>query len=79
MTKSDLKATVLERGQVTIPKPLRRKLGISAGTVLRFESEGGKLVAFKETPEEDPVTRVKGVIRSRKSSDRIITELRGRT
>jgi AbrB family looped-hinge helix DNA binding protein len=32
-------AVVAERGQVTIPKSLREKLGISPGTVLEFDIE----------------------------------------
>ena len=39
-----MKATVAERGQVTIPKELRDKLGIQAGTVLTFSAENGKLI-----------------------------------
>ena len=42
-----MKATVAERGQVTIPKPLREKLGIRPGTRLDFKDDGGKLVAVK--------------------------------
>ena len=49
-----MKATVAERGQVTIPKPLREKLGIRPGTRLDFKDDRGKLVAVKVS-DEDPV------------------------
>jgi len=38
-------AVVGEKGQVTIPKPLRRSLGITPGTELRFEERDGALFA----------------------------------
>ena len=55
------RATVSERGQVTIPKPLRDRLGIRPGEVLTFTEERGKLVARKAMPT-DPVERVYGIL-----------------
>ena len=40
-----MRAKVAERGQVTIPKVLRERLGIRPGTVLEFKEDHGKLVA----------------------------------
>jgi AbrB family looped-hinge helix DNA binding protein len=40
-----MKAKVAERGQVTIPKALRERLGIVPGTVLDFFEEQGRLIA----------------------------------
>jgi AbrB family looped-hinge helix DNA binding protein len=40
-----MKAKVAERGQVTIPKELRERLGIVPGTVLDFFEEQGLLIA----------------------------------
>ena len=42
-----MKAIVSEKGQVTIPKPCRDRLGLRAGTVLDFEAHDGQLVAVK--------------------------------
>jgi antitoxin PrlF len=39
------RAVVSEKGQVTIPKPLRESLGIRAGTELEFHERQGELVA----------------------------------
>jgi AbrB family looped-hinge helix DNA binding protein len=42
-----MKTTVSEKGQITIPKKIRESLGLSPGTVLDIESQGGKLIAVK--------------------------------
>ena len=61
LSNMNYQATVSERGQVTIPKPLRDRLGIRPGEVLRFTEERGKLVARKAMPA-DPVERVYGIL-----------------
>ena len=47
-----MKSVVSEKGQVTIPKSLRIKLGLRPGTVLDFEAVEGKLVAVKRGPQD---------------------------
>ena len=71
-----MKSVVSEKGQVTIPKALRDRLGIRAGQVLEFQAERGRLVARKVTAE-DPVDAVYGVLGERGSSDEVIQRLRG--
>ncbi len=66
---------VTDRGQVTIPGEIRRRLGISPGTKLQFHTEGGKLVAVKETLS-DPVSQVYGIA-GKGSTEKIISQLRG--
>jgi len=39
---------VSEKGQITIPKALRTKLGLAPGAVLEFSAVNGKLVAHKK-------------------------------
>ena len=70
-----MKAVVAERGQVTIPKPLRDKLGIRPGTALEFTAEHGTLIARKA--ETDPVSRVFGCLGGKIDTDRFIRSLRG--
>jgi len=70
-----MKAVVAERGQVTIPKPLRDKLGIRPGTALEFTARDGTLVARKA--ETDPVSRVFGCLGGRIDTDRFIRAVRG--
>ena len=51
---------VSEKGQVTIPKELRRKLGLAAGTVVDFTAERGALIGRKKI-HLDPATKWTGV------------------
>lgn len=71
-----MKSVVSERGQVTIPKALRDRLGIRPGEVLDFEEEHGHLVAYK-TATTDPVDAVYGIIRLDGGTDLFVAELRG--
>ena len=72
-----MRAVVAERGQVTIPKALRQRLGITPSTVLEFSEEHGRLVAVKANPV-DTVERALGCLRTKKNTNRILEELRGR-
>jgi AbrB family looped-hinge helix DNA binding protein len=66
-----------ERGQVVIPKPLRKRLGLRPGQLLDFVEDGGRLVVTK-VGSEDPVEKVYGVLRLRRSTDAFIEALRGK-
>jgi len=70
-----MKAVVAERGQVTIPKPLRDRLGIRQGTALEFTAQNGVLVARKA--ETDPVSGVFGCLGRRVDTDKYLRALRG--
>lgn len=61
-----MQAIVAERGQVTIPYRLRKKLGITPKTVLDFHEENGRLVAEKKI-DESPVRRVMGCLKTNKA------------
>ena len=47
-----MKAILSEKGQVTIPKRCRDRLGLRPGTVLDFEATQGKLIGRKVQPED---------------------------
>jgi len=70
-----MKAKVAERGQVTIPKALRERLGIRPGTVLEFKEEQGKLVAVK-VAAMDTIDQFFGKLGSGRRTDDIMQELR---
>ena len=72
-----MKARIAERGQVTIPKPLRKMLGLKPGTVLEFAEERGRLIAVK-SEGTDPVSQVYGCLGKKIHTDTVIAELRGR-
>ncbi len=71
-----MKAKVAERGQVTIPRALRRKLGIRPGTILQFEERSGQLVASKDETA-DAVESVYGTLGRGRRTDDIMATLRG--
>jgi antitoxin PrlF len=71
-----MKVIVSEKGQVTIPKRLRERLGIRAGEQLDFEEEHGRLVATK-VATLDPVGAVYGTLTLPASVDELMEEMRG--
>jgi antitoxin PrlF len=71
-----MKAVVSEKGQVTIPKVLRERLGIKPGEELDFQEQEGRLVATKIS-HRDPVDAVYGILSLDVSTDEFIAELRG--
>ncbi len=72
-----LTAIVAERGQVTIPKALRDRMGIRPSMVLEFSVKDGALIAVKAM-RKDPVSAVLGCLKTDRSSDDWMTELRGK-
>jgi len=71
-----MKSTVSEKGQVTIPKRLRERLGIRPGEVLDFEEDHGRLVATKLAPR-DAVDELFGVLAGKEGTDAVVRRLRG--
>jgi AbrB family looped-hinge helix DNA binding protein len=71
-----MKAVVAERGQVTIPKRLRERLGIRPGTVLEFREEADRLVAEK-AETADALDRWYGSLGQKRRTDDVIRSLRG--
>lgn len=71
-----MKAIVSPKGQVTIPKPLRDRLGIRRGQVLDFREERGRLVATKANAK-DPLESLYGILKLGKTTDELMKELRG--
>ena len=79
--RNELKAVVAERGQVTIPKQLRDKLGIKPGAVLKFEMKESKMIISKEHAD-NPVAQVLGILKGKtrySSTDEYINEIRGKS
>lgn len=73
-----MKAIVSEKGQITIPKPLRVRLGLESGQVLDFREWKGRLVAEK-LPAQDPVPSVYGILQLGCGTDSVMRKLRGGT
>jgi antitoxin PrlF len=73
-----LAATLSEKGQITIPKPLRESLGLRTGTVVLFLEEHGHLVIRKQV-DENPFEAVRGSVKLPEGMtvDAWMDELRG--
>jgi antitoxin PrlF len=71
-----MRAKVAERGQVTIPKKLRERLGIRPGTVLEFSDEQGRLIAVK-AEDRDSIDFIYGRFGHGRRTGEIMKELRG--
>ncbi len=71
-----MKTTVSEKGQITIPKPLRLRLGIKPRQVLNVREDRGCLVLAK-TDVSDPVESVFGILDLGGSTDALMVSLRG--
>lgn len=53
-----MEATVAERGQITLPKPVRDALGLAKGTLLKVELDGSRIILRKSV--DDAISRVRG-------------------
>ncbi len=73
-----MKATISEKGQITIPIQLREKLGLIPGQILDFEIRGSELVGKKVRGEK--LEKSKGYLKKRTklTVDEYIEEIRGR-
>jgi AbrB family looped-hinge helix DNA binding protein len=72
-----MKSAVSEKGQVTIPKAIRDKLGLKQGSVIEFSERNGVLVGRKLVPYEDPIQAVTGIISLKESVDDYLAACRG--
>jgi len=72
----DMKTRVTERGQITIPKAVRERLGIRPGQVLEVREKDGAVVARK-VASVDPLLTVTGIIVTERTTDELIGEIRG--
>jgi AbrB family looped-hinge helix DNA binding protein len=72
----DMKSRVTERGQITIPKSLRERLGIQAGQVVEFTEVDGRIVLHRQVANH-PVDELFGTLGAVSDTDALMEELRG--
>lgn len=73
-----LTAKLTSKGQITIPKKVRDKLGISAGENVQFMEKKDAFL-IKKTVEKSPFDKWLGRLKSKKGdTDKVIEEIRGR-
>jgi antitoxin PrlF len=74
-------ATVTSKGQVTIPKAIRDRLGIKAGSKVAFrvDSDGRAFIQAEDAPPPPPsrFERLRGTATTRLSTDEIMALTRG--
>jgi antitoxin PrlF len=73
-----MKSTISEKGQVTIPKEIRDRLGLKPGSVIEFAAVNGQIIGRK-MPTDDPVAAVTGIIKPTLDVDRYLKQTRGPT
>jgi AbrB family looped-hinge helix DNA binding protein len=71
-----MKTKVSEKGQITIPKAVRDRLGLAPGTVLDIEEHGGRLIGRKLVAA-DHLDELVGILRLDGGTDAFIREIRG--
>jgi len=74
-----MEATVAERGQITLPKAVRDALGLTKGTQLKVELDGGRIILRKNV--DDALSRLRGrfkLAEGHTSTDDALRALRGR-
>jgi antitoxin PrlF len=74
-----MEAIVAERGQITLPKAVRDALGLTKGTVLKVELEGGRIVLRKDVSEA--LRKARGAFKlvdGLKETDDALRAVRGR-
>ena len=73
-----MKAKITSKGQVTVPKSCRDKLGLSTGTILDFEAVDGVLIVRKVQAEDVFLKwRGKGKLPAGQSVDDYLDSVRG--
>jgi len=74
-----LAAKLTSKGQVTIPKKVRDKLGITEGERIQFYEEKG-VFFIKKSVKKSPFDKWMGYLKRRKGekTDAIVEELRGK-
>ena len=74
-----MEVTVAERGQITLPKAVRDALGLTKGTTLKVELDGGRIVLRKDVSEA--LRKVRGkfkLVDDFQSTDEAMRSIRGR-
>jgi antitoxin PrlF len=75
-------AKVTSKGQITLPRDLRRRLGVRSGDKVQFEEVGGD-ICIRPVKDDDPFEKYRGIGNpgipsGRKGILRYIRKMRGR-
>ena len=67
---------VTAKYQITIPKEIRKTMNIMPGADIGFKQKAGKVYLVKNN-NIDPIDKWRGNLRLKKTTDEIMTDLRG--
>ena len=74
---------ITQKGQVTIPLPIRAEFGLKPGTEVEFDTESGKVVLRKRRTSPNPVEawleQSTGIRKGWTTTDKIMKITRGET
>ena len=68
---------ISERGQITIPKPLRERFGLSKNVEVEFIATSEGILIQKRSRTIHPVDEVLGILNRPSDTDSYIEEIRG--
>jgi antitoxin PrlF len=73
------KSKVTSKGQITIPKQVRNRMGLRTGDELEFIEDGGRYRIKKCLPA-NPLKKYRGYLRdlAGQDPDKVIEEMRGK-
>ena len=81
ITEAAMAMTLTTKGQVTIPKPIRDRLGIGPGSAVEFEiGEDGRIIlsrADRTAPPKSRFERLRGRATTGLTTDQIMALTRG--
>lgn len=69
-------STITEKGQVTIPKHLRQRMGMKPGQKVVFEEQAGG-VMLRAVVDKDPLRDLLGLVKESFDVDQYLVETRG--
>jgi AbrB family looped-hinge helix DNA binding protein len=71
-------STISSKGQITVPKAVRDRLGLRPGTTVEFEpTADGVLLRKGSKGGRRPVDRLRGILERRVATDAMIDGIRG--
>ncbi len=68
---------ISERGQITIPKPLRERFGLNHNAEVEITPTERGLLTHKPATAKHPVERIYGILGQGGNTDDYIREIRG--
>ena len=63
---------VTSKGQVTVPKPIRERLGLKQGDRIEFVAEGGRTLVRRARPGANPFAKYTGTLGTFKGGKKAI-------